>query len=343
MTQQPYDVLVIGAGPAGYVCAIRAAQLGLKTAIVDKEWLGGVCLNVGCIPSKALLKNAELALTLRRHAKEYGIAFDNLRLDYAAAVKRSRRVSQRLTKGVAFLMRKNNITVHMGTARLTTRDTVEVTDAEGKTTTLQARNIVIATGAKPATIPGVEPDGQRVLTYREAILQDHLPKSAIIIGAGAIGVEFATIWNAYGAEVTIVEMLPHLLPLEDEEIGKELEKAFTKRGIRVLTGHKVEKVNPLKTKVKVTVSNEGVNSKCWRPSRPCLPSGSNPTAPTWAWKPWVCAWTDGEPLRSTTGWPPMSPGSGPSAMSPANSCWPMWARRRESSAPNTSPGWKPSP
>lgn len=256
MTQQPYDVLVIGAGPAGYVCAIRAAQLGLKTAIVDKEWLGGVCLNVGCIPSKALLKNAELALTLRHHAKDYGISFDNLQLDYAAAVKRSRQVAQRLTKGVAFLMRKNNIEVHMGTARLTGRNTVAVTDKDGNTTTLEARNIVIATGARPALIPGVEPDGQRVLTYREAILQEHLPKSAVIIGAGAIGVEFATIWNAYGVEVTIVEMLPRLLPLEDEEIGKELEKAFTRRGIKVLTGHKVEKIEALKTKVKVTVSDE---------------------------------------------------------------------------------------
>ena len=251
-----YDVLIIGAGPAGYVSAIRASQLGLKTAIVDKEWLGGVCLNVGCIPSKALLKNAELALTLRHHAKDYGIAFDNLKLDYAAAVKRSRKVSQRLVKGVAFLMRKNHIDVHMGTARIVARDTVEVTDAEGKVSALKARNIVVATGARPALLPGVEPDGERVLTYREAILQERLPQSAIIIGAGPIGVEFATVWNAYGVEVTIVEMLPRLLPLEDEEIGKELAKAFAKRKIKSLTGHKVQKVTTTDQGVQVTVVNE---------------------------------------------------------------------------------------
>ncbi len=251
-----YDVIVIGAGPAGYVCAIRAAQLGLKTAIVDKEWLGGVCLNVGCIPSKSLLKNAEIAHTLRHGGKEFGFSLENLKLDYGVAVKRSRRVSNRLTKGVAFLMRKNKIDVHMGTARITNRSTVIVTDGEGKQVSLEGKNIVVATGARPAMIPGVEPDGERVLTYREAILQEKLPKSVVIIGAGAIGVEFATIWNAYGVDVTIVEMLPRLVPLEDEEIGLELGKAFKKRGIRVLTGTRVEKVEALKTKVKVTVSSE---------------------------------------------------------------------------------------
>lgn len=273
-----YDVIIIGAGPAGYVSAIRASQLGLKTAIVDKEWLGGVCLNVGCIPSKALLRNAELALLLKHHAKEYGITFSDLKLDYAAAVKRSRKVSQRLTKGVAFLMRKNGVEVHMGTARIAARDTVEVTDNQGKVTTLKAKNIVVATGARPALIPGVEPDGKRVLTYREAILQTHLPESVVIIGAGPIGVEFATVWNAYGVQVTLVEMLPRLLPLEDEEIGKELAKAFAKRGIKSLTGHKVEKVEADDKGVRVTVSNEKGEQKTLEAEQALLAIGFRPNS-----------------------------------------------------------------
>ena len=166
-----YDVIVIGAVPAGYVAAIRAAQLGLKTAIVDKQWLGGVCLNVGCIPSKALLKNAELAHTLRERAKEFGISFENLQLDYSAAVKRSRTVSARLVNGVKFLMKKNNIEVYMGAARLNGKDKVNLVDAEGKMTELGAKNIILATGAYPFVIPGVQVDGEKVLTYNEAILQ----------------------------------------------------------------------------------------------------------------------------------------------------------------------------
>jgi dihydrolipoamide dehydrogenase len=249
--------VVIGAGPGGYVCAIRAAQLGLKTAIVDKQWLGGVCLNVGCIPSKALLKNAEVAHTLRERSKEFGFSFENLRLDYSVAVKRSRQVSERLTRGVAFLMKKNNIAVYMGSARLSARDTVVVTDKDGKSSELKAKNIVIATGASVA-VPAAWPvDGEKVVTYLEAILQEKRPESAIIIGAGAIGVEFATIWSAYGSKVTIVEMLPRLLPLEDEEISAELKKAFEKRGIQCLTGHKVEAVEATATGARVTVSAEG--------------------------------------------------------------------------------------
>jgi dihydrolipoamide dehydrogenase len=234
-----YDVVIIGAGPGGYVCAIRAAQLGQKVAIVDKQWLGGVCLNVGCIPSKALLKNAEVAHTLRERGKEFGFSFENLKLDFSVAVKRSRQVSDRLTRGVGFLMKKNNIDVIMGAAKLTARETLQVTDKDGKVSELTAKNIVIATGSTPAIMPGVQVDGKRILTYLEAILQPTLPKSAIIIGAGAIGVEFATVWSGYGAEVTMVEMLPRIVPLEDEEISVELAKSFQKRGIRLLTGTKV--------------------------------------------------------------------------------------------------------
>ena len=237
-----YDLIVIGAGPGGYVAAIRAAQLGLKTAIVDKEWLGGVCLNVGCIPSKALLKNAEVARTLRKGGREFGFKFDNLELDYGAAVKRSRRVSGRLVRGVGFLMKKNGIDVYMGTAKVTTPNVVVVTDAEDQPTELAAANIIVATGASPFILPGVTIDGERVLTYREAILQPKLPRSVVIVGSGAIGVEFATVWNAYGVDVTIVEMLPRIVPNEDEEISAELAKSFAKAKIKTLTGTRVEKI-----------------------------------------------------------------------------------------------------
>jgi dihydrolipoyl dehydrogenase len=255
-----YDVVVIGAGPAGYVAAIRAAQLKQKVAIVDKEWLGGVCLNVGCIPSKALLKNAEVAHTLRERGKEFGFSFENLTLDYGVAVKRSRQVSDRLVKGVGFLMKKNAITVYMGTAKLTAPTKLTVTDKDGKATELAAKNIIVATGAT-AAVPGAwKVDGKKVVTYLEAILQEKLPKSVIVIGSGAIGVEFATVWNSYGVEVTIVEMLPRLVPLEDEEISKDLKREFEKRGIKSLVNNKVEGVETTKAGVKVTVSAEGKQS-----------------------------------------------------------------------------------
>jgi len=252
-----FDVVVIGAGPAGYVAAIRAAQLKQKVAIVDKQWMGGVCLNVGCIPSKSLLKNAEVAHTLRERGKDFGFSFDNLNLDYGVAFKRSRQNSDRLTKGVGFLMKKNNIAVFMGEAKFKAKDSVNVTDKDGKVTELKARDFIVATGAT-AMVPQVwKVDGKKVVTYIEAIMQDTLPKSIVVIGSGAIGVEFTTVWNAYGVDVTIVEMLPRIVPLEDEEVSKELEKEFKKRKINILTGHKVESVEATKTGVKVKVSAEG--------------------------------------------------------------------------------------
>jgi dihydrolipoamide dehydrogenase len=252
-----YDVVIIGAGPGGYVCAVRASQNGLKAAIIDKKWLGGVCLNVGCVPSKALLKNAELAHTLRERAEEFGISFDNLKLDYASAVKRSRGVSQRLTRGVAFLMKKNNVDVFMGEAKVGADKKITVTDSEGKTQQIGAKNIVIATGSTPVMPAAWQADGEKIISYNEAILQEELPKSAVIIGGGAIGAEFATIWNSYGVPVTMVEMLPNVLPLEDEEVSQELAKAFKKRGIEILTGHKVEAVEKSKDGVIVKVSGDG--------------------------------------------------------------------------------------
>jgi len=251
-----FQVLVIGAGPGGYVAAIRASQLGLKTAIVDKQWLGGVCLNVGCIPSKALLKNAEVAHTLRERGKELGFSFENLQLDYGAAVKRSRQVSDRLTRGVGFLMKKNNIPVIMGTARLTAKKTVQVTAADGKMQEISADNIILATGSHAAMIPGITIDGEKVVTYYEAILQEKLPKSVVIIGAGALGLEFATVWNAYGTDVTLVEMLPRIAPMEDEEISQELEKQFTRRGIKIFTDSKVMSVKTTTGGVNVTISGK---------------------------------------------------------------------------------------
>ncbi len=248
-----YDVVVIGAGPAGYVCAIRASQLGQKVAIVDKEWLGGVCLNIGCIPSKSLLKNAEVAHTLRERGKEFGFTFENLQLDYSVAVKRSRQVSNRLTKGVGFLMKKNKIDVHMGQARLTTHNTVEVSGEEG-VISLNAKNIVIASGAHAIAPAAFNLDGKRVMTYWEAILQESRPASAIIVGSGAIGVEFATVWNSYGTDVTVVEMLPRVVPLEDEEVSKELAKSLKKYGITLMNDTRVENIAANDEQVSVTVS-----------------------------------------------------------------------------------------
>ncbi len=256
MSEQ-FDVVVIGAGPGGYVAAIRAAQLGMKTAIIDKQWMGGVCLNVGCIPSKALLRNAEVAHILRERGKEFGFSFENLKLDFGVAFKRSRQVSDRLVKGIGFLMKKNNITVFMGTAILTGPKVVSVTGKDGSLTELAAKNIIVATGASSA-VPGAwKVDGEKVLTYWEAILQDKLPKSVVVIGSGAIGVEFSTVWSSYGVDVTIVEMLPRIVPLEDEEVSVELEKAFKKRGIKVLAGHKVDAVETTDSGVRVTVSSNG--------------------------------------------------------------------------------------
>jgi dihydrolipoamide dehydrogenase len=252
-----YDVIVIGAGPAGYVSAIRAAQLGLKTAIIDKQWLGGVCLNIGCIPSKALLKNADVVHTLRERGKEFGFSIENFTVDYSVAVKRSRKVSNRLTKGVGFLMKKNKIEVYMGSAKFTAKDAVEVTDSDGKTQELNAKDIIIATGASAIVPPGWEVDGTQILTYNEAILQEHLPESVIVIGSGAIGVEFATIWNSYGVDVTIVEMLPNIVPLEEQEVSIELAKAFKKQGIKVLTDHKVSSMAAKNGSVEVEVETNG--------------------------------------------------------------------------------------
>lgn len=249
-----YDLVVIGAGPGGYVCAIRAAQLGLKTAVVEKKWLGGVCLNIGCIPTKAILKNAKVAYLLRERGTEFGFSFKDLKLDYSVAVQRSRQISRRLSKGVEFLLKKNGIEVIKGQAKIDQTGIIIVTDKDGQDQQLSYGNVVIATGARSNQIPGIDIDGERILDYESAILQKRLPESIVIIGGGAIGTEFATIWNAYGVDVTIVEMLPRLLPLEDKEISSELTKAYQKRGINVMTGYRVESLNKEGENVVVSVS-----------------------------------------------------------------------------------------
>ena len=246
-----YDVVVLGAGPGGYVAAIRASQLGLKTAIIEKEYWGGVCLNIGCIPSKSLLKNAEIAHTLQHKAKEFGFSFDNLSLDYNVAFKRSRQVSKRLVKGIGFLMKKNNIDVFEGTGKLAGRESIKVSLNDGSETTLTARNIILATGARPRPLPGIEFDGERIISYKEAVLAEELPEKLVIIGGGVIGVEVAYMWANYGVDVTIVEMMPHLLPNEEPAVSKILEKAYKKLGVKLYTETAVQKVEKTDNGVKV--------------------------------------------------------------------------------------------
>ena len=230
-----YDVVVIGAGPGGYVTAIRAAQLGLKTAVVERDELGGVCLNWGCIPSKALIRNAEV-LSLLSRAEEFGFYFDNLRVDYAKAVDRSRRVVERNTKRVAFLLRKNKVDHIKGEASLKDSHTVEVAP-EGRV--VKTKNVILATGARPRSIPPLPVDGEVVLTSRHALELRQLPSSVVIVGAGATGMEFAYVYNAYGVKVTVVELLPRVVPNEDEEISEQLERALSNDGVTFLTATRV--------------------------------------------------------------------------------------------------------
>jgi len=260
MADGEYDVVVIGAGPGGYVAAIRASQLGLSTAVVEREELGGVCLNWGCIPSKALLKNAEL-LSLIHRGEEFGFYFDGLRVDYAKAVERSRKVVDRNTKGIAYLLRKNKVEHIKGSGTLRDSHTVEVAP-EGRV--LSARNIILATGARPRSIPPLPVDGELVMTSRHALEIRQLPSSVVIVGGGATGVEFAYLYNAYGVKVTLVEVLPRLVPNEDEEISQQLERAFSGEGIACMTGSKVTKMTPVPggSKLSIETSDGAQEIEC---------------------------------------------------------------------------------
>ncbi len=253
MADSQFDLIVIGGGPGGYVAAIRAAQLGQRVAVVERDNLGGTCLNWGCIPTKALLKNASVVETIR-HANDYGIQIEKFSADFGKAIDRSRVVSNRLVKGVEFLMKKNKIEVIKGEAALTARDRVEV-KATGQT--LSAQNIIIATGARAISIPGLPIDGTDVITSREALALRELPSPIVVVGAGPIGMEFAYIYRAYGAEVTVVEMLPHLLPREDAEVSAEVEKAAKKLGINFRVNTKVESADKAGDRVRLHVSSAG--------------------------------------------------------------------------------------
>ncbi|MEU0496697.1 dihydrolipoyl dehydrogenase [Mycobacterium sp. NPDC006124] len=250
-----YDVVVLGAGPGGYVAAIRAAQLGLNTAIVEPKYWGGVCLNVGCIPSKSLLRNAELAHIFTKEAKTFGISGD-VSFDYGSAFERSRKVADGRVAGVHFLMKKNKITEVHGKGAFTDANTLSVELNDGGTETLTFDNAIIATGSRTRLVPGTELS-ENVVTYEEQIMEGELPKSIVIAGAGAIGMEFGYVMSNYGVDVTIVEFLPRALPNEDAEISKEIEKQFKKLGVKIRTGTKVESITDEGSSVKVVVSKDG--------------------------------------------------------------------------------------
>jgi dihydrolipoamide dehydrogenase len=232
-----YDVIVVGGGPGGYVCAIRCAQLGLKTAVVERDRMGGICLNWGCIPTKALLRSSEIWHLMHR-LEEFGMSADNFKFDIEKVVKRSRAVSKQLSDGVSFLMKKHKITVIAGEAKLAGKGKLTVTK-DGKTTDVAAKNIVLATGARARTMPGLEPDGKLIWTYREAMVPTMFPKSLLVVGSGAIGIEFASFYKTLGAEVTVVEIMDRVMPVEDEEISAMAAKAFTKQGMKLKLGTQV--------------------------------------------------------------------------------------------------------
>ncbi len=271
-----YDVVVLGAGPGGYVAAIRASQLGLKTAIVEKKYWGGVCLNVGCIPSKALLHNAELAHIVTQEMDTYGFEIEGqVKLNYEKAYKRSRQVSNRLVKGVQFLMKKNKIDTYDGWATLTDQHNMSIELNEGETEQLTFKNLIIAAGATDRLIPGTQLS-ERVVTYETQIMEDNLPESIIIAGAGAIGTEFSYIMANYGVDVTVVEFLDTMLPLEDEEVSKELMKIYKKMGVNIMTGTRVEGIDDSGDKVKVTVTDPDGNQQTLEADRVLQAIGFKP-------------------------------------------------------------------
>lgn len=250
-----YDLIVIGTGPGGYVAAIRAAQLGLKTAVIERESLGGICLNWGCIPTKALLKSAQVFEYLN-HAADYGIKVEKFSADFEAVVKRSRGVAEGMSKGIQFLMKKNKIDVIMGTGKLKTGKKVEVTDAAGKATIYEAKNIILATGARSRELPNLKQDGKKIIGYRQAMVLPSQPKSMVVVGSGAIGVEFAYFYATMGTKVTVVEFLPNIVPVEDEDVSKQLEKSLKKIGIDVMTEASVEAVDTAGARCKVSIKTK---------------------------------------------------------------------------------------
>ena len=255
MADKTFDVIIIGAGPGGYVTAIRGAQLGLKVAVIEREHLGGICLNWGCIPTKALLRSAEVYHYMQ-HAGDFGLKANGASFDIGAVVKRSRAVSKQLNGGVGHLLKKNKVTVIDGEAKLNGPGKITVTGKDGKSLgEFQAKNVIIATGARPRTLPGLEPDGKLIWTYFEAMVPETMPKSLLVVGSGAIGIEFASFFRTMGAEVTVVEVLPQILPVEDEEIAKHVRKRLEKQGIKILTEAKVTGAKKGKDNVTCTIED----------------------------------------------------------------------------------------
>jgi len=251
-----YDLLVIGSGPGGYVAAIRASQLGLKTAVVERESLGGICLNWGCIPTKSLLKSAQV-LEYLQHAEDYGIVIDGeAKADFKKVVERSRTVADGMSKGIQFLFKKNKVDVISGTGKLKAKGVVTVTDAGGKVSEVKAKHIILATGARSRELPNLKQDGKKIIGYRQAMTLDKLPESMVVVGSGAIGSEFANFYATMGTKVTLVEFLPDVVPLEDEEVSKQLARSFKKMGMKVMTSSTVEKVDTSGKKCKVTISTK---------------------------------------------------------------------------------------
>ena len=253
---QVYDIAIIGSGPGGYVAAIRASQLNLKTVLIERENLGGICLNWGCIPTKALLKSAE-TYALFKHAKDFGLSADTVSFDFQKIIERSRKVADINSKGVEFLMKKNKIDVVIGKATLTDANKIDVVGEGNKKSQIEAKNIIVATGGRPRNIPGIEFDGNKIIEYRKAMSLDKKPKSMVIIGAGAIGIEFAYFYNQFDTDITIIEMLDTILPIEDHEITDILSKSFKKNKINLHTSAKVETIKKSKTGVTVTFSKDG--------------------------------------------------------------------------------------
>lgn len=253
-----YDLIVIGSGPGGYVAAIRASQLGMKTAVVEKSELGGICLNWGCIPTKALLKSAQV-YHYAKHAEEYGIQISDVRPDFQKIVTRSRNVADAMSKGIQFLFKKNKIDIIQGFGQLANNKTVMIKKSDGSTEEITANHIILATGARSKELPHIKQDGKKIIGYREALTMPYLPKSMVVVGSGAIGSEFTYFYNAMGTKVTIIEFLPNIIPLEDEEISKTLARSFKKEGIEIITEGNVTAVDTTGSNCKVTVETKQGN------------------------------------------------------------------------------------
>jgi len=337
-----YDLVVVGGGPAGYVGAIRAAQLGKKVACVEKERAGGTCLNWGCIPTKALLKNAELYQTLTHKAEEMGLKFEGLSYDWTKIISRSRKVSDKMAGGIEFLFRKNKVDYIKGEAALNSARQITVTAADGTTSTVEGANLLVATGCVSRELPGLPFNGTTVISSHEAMILPTQPKDMLIIGAGAIGIEFAYFYHAFGTKVTVIEMMPNILPVEDTEVSQALEKSFNKLGIGVRTGTKVVATKDHGTHVELTIEKDGRQETVTAETclvaigvKPLLPATCKPTPAT---RPACAASTPQATSSARPGWP-TSPCSRPSRRSMA--CSTRLSNQKKSTSSQAAPTVSP--